>query len=68
MTAEEILDALEHPAEATRAIRDESGLSQRDLAELAGISRGGLRGIELGRHEPMASSMAGILRAAREVL
>lgn len=50
-------------AEKLRELRDASGLSERELAEKAGIPYGTLHTYMLGRREPLLSNLARLSKA-----
>jgi transcriptional regulator with XRE-family HTH domain len=52
-------------AKRLRQLRDERGLSQRALAEKAGISREYLARLETGRQDPTLSTLEKIARALK---
>jgi HTH-type transcriptional repressor of puuD len=52
-------------AKRLRELRDERGLSQRALAEKAGISREYLSRLETGRQDPTLSTLEKIARALK---
>jgi transcriptional regulator with XRE-family HTH domain len=52
-------------AKRLRQLRDERGLSQRALAEKAGISREYLARLETGRQDPTLSTLEKIAKALK---
>jgi transcriptional regulator with XRE-family HTH domain len=52
-------------ANRLRQLRDQRGLSQRALAEKAGISREYLARLETGRQDPTLSTLEKIARALK---
>jgi len=48
-----------------KALREQRGLSQEALAERAGITRGYLARLEIGRHEPTLTTLGKLAKALR---
>ncbi len=46
-----------------RELRAKRGLSQRDLADLSGVSREYIARIELGQHDPTLSTLEKLAKA-----
>ena len=56
-------DEMKNIGEAVREVRKKAGLTQEQLAEKAGISRGHVVEIEANRYSPMVKTLAAIADA-----
>jgi transcriptional regulator with XRE-family HTH domain len=56
---------LERLGERIQALRNQRGLTQEQLADKAGLSRGYIARLETGRHDPAATTLAKIAKALR---
>jgi transcriptional regulator with XRE-family HTH domain len=54
---------IERIAMRIKALRDKRQMSQEDLAERAGISRGYLARLETGRHDPTITTLEKLAKA-----
>lgn len=52
-------------AEAVRRLRRERGLTQHEVAAIAGLSRQTIQNIEVGRREPGSATLRKLARALR---
>ena len=52
-------------AKRIKALREQRGLSQEALAEKAGVSRGYLARLEIGRHDPTVGTVEKLAKALR---
>jgi transcriptional regulator with XRE-family HTH domain len=52
-------------AKRIKALREQRGLSQETLAAKAGVSRGYLARLELGRHDPTVGTVEKLAKALR---
>ena len=61
---ERLMQGIVEPGEAIRRARREAGLTQKDLADLSGVSERTVRAIETGRGNPTVAALvatAGVL-------
>lgn len=56
---------IEKIAMRIKALRDKRHMSQEELAERAGISRGYLARLETGRHDPTITTLEKLAKALR---
>lgn len=56
---------VERLAERIKTLREQRGLTQDALAAKAGVSRGYLARLEIGRHDPTVGTLEKLARALR---
>ena len=56
---------LQHLGERIKQARERRGLTQQQLADSAGLSRGYLARLEIGRHDPSVSTVISLAKALK---